>query len=327
MSRSVSDDSHPVSAARAFALPALLAILILGNTYFALKTGRLETELIQLRANTKSDIARLEATSKIDAQVRERTVADVQKMLQATEAKSQQVAVQAGSTARQYVDQTAQKLSAEQKQELQTTSQQLQQSSQAAHQQIIAQIGEMRQSSSTNANQISGIASEVNIVKTAVATTKSDVDRLLAEMKSVRGDLGVQSGLIATNSSQLAALRALGDRDYLEFQLPKSKGPQRIGDVAVQLRKSDMKRNRFSIDLVANDKKLEKKDRSINEPVLLFDLVANDKKLEKKDRSINEPVQFYMAQARIPYEIVINEVRQDMIVGYLAVPKVKEPRK
>ena len=91
--------------------------------------------------------------------------------------------------------------------------------------------------------------------------------------------------------------------NYFEFQLTKTKAPQKIGDVAVQVKRMDTKRNRYTIELI-----------------------ADDKKVEKKDRSVNEPVQFYMAKARIPYEIVVNEVRNDRIVGYLATPKVREMR-
>jgi hypothetical protein len=119
----------------------------------------------------------------------------------------------------------------------------------------------------------------------------------------VRGDLGIQSGLIATNAKELAALRAMGERDYFEFNLAKTKAPQRIGDIAVQLKKMDNRRNRYTIEVI-----------------------SNDKRVEKKDRTVNEPVQFYMAKARLPYELVVNEVRKDSIVGYLAAPKVREVR-
>ncbi|MCP5114620.1 MAG: hypothetical protein GY953_27645, partial [bacterium] len=58
-----------------------------------------------------------------------------------------------------------------------------------------------------------------------------------------------------------------------------------------------------------------------------LDVIADDKTVEKKERTMNEPLQFYTLSARQPYELVINEVHKDRIVGYLAVPKVKTPRK
>jgi hypothetical protein len=113
----------------------------------------------------------------------------------------------------------------------------------------------------------------------------------------------VQSGLIATNAKELAALKALGERNYYEFNLGKTKQPQKVGDVFIQLKRTDPKRNRYTIEIL-----------------------ADDKKVEKKDKTVNEPVQFYTSKARQPYEIVVNEVRKDVIVGYLATPKVQASR-
>jgi len=76
-----------------------------------------------------------------------------------------------------------------------------------------------------------------------------------------------------------------------------------VGDVFIQLKRTDPKRNRFTIEIL-----------------------ADDKKVEKKDKTVNEPVQFYTSKARQPYEIVVNEVRKDVIVGYLATPKVQAAR-
>ncbi len=122
-------------------------------------------------------------------------------------------------------------------------------------------------------------------------------------MKRVKGDLGEQSGLIATNGKELNALKALGERNYFEFRLAKQKNAQKVGDVAILLKRVDQKKNKFTIELT-----------------------ADDKKVEKKDKSINEPLQFYTSKARQPYEIVVNEVGKDLIVGYLATPKVQNAR-
>lgn len=151
--------------------------------------------------------------------------------------------------------------------------------------------------------RLTDITTEVSGVKTDVASTRSQLDKTIADLHRTTGDLGVMSGLIATNSKELAALRELGERDYYEFTLSKSAGLQRVGDVQVQLKKADLKRNRFTLEVV-----------------------AEDKRVEKKDRGINEPVQFYVvSKARQPYELVVNDVRKDQVVGYLATPKLKTP--
>ncbi|MDX1982596.1 MAG: hypothetical protein SFV51_20155 [Bryobacteraceae bacterium] len=146
---------------------------------------------------------------------------------------------------------------------------------------------------------ITGIKGEVGEVKTEVATTKTELEKTIAELKRVNGDMGVMSDRIATNGSELQALRRLGERDYYEFTLTKGKAAQRVGNVQLTLKKSDTKRNRFTMDVL-----------------------ADDRKVEKKDKGVNEPVQFYTSAAKIPYEIVINQVSKNTVTGYLAVPKV-----
>lgn len=167
--------------------------------------------------------------------------------------------------------------------------------------QLEAKLNEIRNTNEQASARLTDISTEVGAVKTEVASTRGDVQKIAADLHRTTGDLGVMSGLIATNSRELAALRELGERDYVEFRVPKAKEAMRIGDISVRLKKADVKRNRYSLDLV-----------------------ADDKLVEKKDRGINEPVQFYvLSKARQPFEIVVNEVRKDEIVGYLAVPKVK----
>jgi len=171
----------------------------------------------------------------------------------------------------------------------------------AEKQQIAQQIDEIKSRTEQATARLTDITGEVGTVKNEVAATRGEIDKTIAELRRVTGDLGVLSGLIATNSKELAALKQLGDRDYYEFNLTRKSGPQKVGDVVVQLKKADVKRNRYTVEIV-----------------------ADDRKVEKKDRTINEPVQFYVpSKARIPYELVVNEVKKDNVVGYLAAPKVK----
>ena len=152
---------------------------------------------------------------------------------------------------------------------------------------------------STSANaKIADVNGEVSNVKNQVASTKAELDRTIGDLKKVTGDLGVQSGYIATNGKELAALKRLGVRNYFEFNLAKSKTPQKVGDITMLLKKVDQKRNKYTLEVH-----------------------ADDKMTEKKDKNINEPVQFYVAKARQPYELVVNEVGKDVIKGYLATPK------
>ncbi len=68
---------------------------------------------------------------------------------------------------------------------------------------------------------VGGVKTDVDGVKTDVASAKTLIDQHSADLKRVTGDMGVMSGLIATNSKDLDGLRALGERNYYEFSLAK----------------------------------------------------------------------------------------------------------
>jgi uncharacterized phage infection (PIP) family protein YhgE len=174
----------------------------------------------------------------------------------------------------------------------------------AKDQELTQQLGEIKDEYAQKSVQVdetlNGIKGDVGNVKTDVSNTRTELSATSADLKRAFGDMGVMSGLIATNSTELSALRKLGEKDYIEFTLPKTGGPQKVGDIQLALKKVDTKRNRFTLDVM-----------------------ADDKRVEKKDRTINEPVQFYTSGTRSPYELVVNEIRKDQVVGYLAIPKVK----
>lgn len=288
----------------AVAALGLIVVLAGGNIYFALKANRMEDQFAAFQKSIKSELISLQNENHKARSERDDALSEMRKLVETVEAQSQQAAVKATVSARRYSDQLAKKVADQQAQQLATTQKRIEQTNQNLQQQLTAQIGDVKQAASQTSSQLTGVAADVASVKKEVAGTKSDLDRVLSEMRSVRGDLGVQSGLIATNSRELAALRSLGERDYWEFELPKTKAPQRIGEVTVLLKKADTKRNRYTIEVL-----------------------SNDKKVEKKDRTINEPVQFYRSRGMVPYEIVVNEVRKDMVIGYLAAPRMKDSAK
>ncbi len=171
------------------------------------------------------------------------------------------------------------------------------------HAQVTSQLSDLKQSATTAHAKISDVNADVSSVKAEVASTKSELNRTVADLRKTVGDLGVMSGLIATNSKEIAALKALGDRNYFEFTLAKQ--PQAVSNIRLVLKKTDVKRHRYTVDVL-----------------------TEDRKIEKKDKTVNEPVQFFVNRNRQPCELVINEVRKDQIAGYLATPKISvETRK
>jgi prefoldin subunit 5 len=142
-------------------------------------------------------------------------------------------------------------------------------------------------------------ATELNGTKSDVAATKADLETTKTKLQSTIGDLGVQSGLIARNHDEVEELKRMGERDIFEFTLAKSsQGPDRVGPIQVQLRKTDTKHFKYTLNVV-----------------------ADDKTIEKKDKTVGEPIQFYVRGARAPYEIVVFDLTKDTAKGYLSTPK------
>jgi len=180
-------------------------------------------------------------------------------------------------------------------------------------QQVADQINQVKEFATTADSKITAVSSDVNSVKgdvtgvkddvtgvkQTVATAQAQLEKTTSDLKRAMGDMGVMSGLIATNGKDLQALRELGERNYTEFDLTKTMRERKIGNVTIALRQTDPKRNRYSLQIV-----------------------ADDKRVDKKDRTINEPVQLYVGGGHQPYEIVVNQVKKDEVVGYLSTPKV-----
>lgn len=278
-------NEYESSTWRQWHTPVILAIavvLLVSNIYFYWDHHQLQQRLRRIQNSVESDLQTLRENTASSAQTTAKTLEELRTQLDDERGRAMQAANQAARNARRHADDLATKIQAEHAK---------------AQEQVASALGEVKEVAST---RIAEVAGHVNTVDTQVAQARSELDKTVAELRSVRGDLGVQSGLIATNAKELAALRALGERNYVEFNLAKTNKPQRVGAINVVLRKADPKRSRFTIDVI-----------------------ADDKKVEKKDRTINEPVQFYVSRARQPYELVVNEVQKDRIVGYLAVPKVE----
>lgn len=259
---------------------AVLA-LIAANVYLFLQIDGLKQQLAQNQQVLVDELGKVRETSSVSAASARQKMDSLRDELEAARRQQQMAVGQAKVDATRHAEELARKLEQQQR---------------AVEQAVRSEIKEVEQTAS---NRIGEVSSEVNTVRTEVSNTKGELDKTIASLKSVAGDLGVQSGLIATNSTELAALKALGERNYFEFNLTKTKQPQRVGDILVQLKRADQKRNRFTVDVV-----------------------ADDKRVEKKDRTVNEPIQFYTSKARQPYEMVVNAVGKDRIQGYLATPKV-----
>jgi len=168
---------------------------------------------------------------------------------------------------------------------------------------VATELTSLKQATRSAESTITDVSTEVKQVKTEVANTQGQLERTIADLKRTTGDMGVLSGLIATNGKEINALKQLGDRSYTEFTLYKRKEPIKLADVSILLKKADAKSNSYTLELL-----------------------VDDHKIEKKDRQANEPLQFYVGGSRQPHELVVNQVGKDLIVGYLATPKAPASR-
>ena len=279
------------SGSHSLMVPILLGAviaLVAATVYLFYQLDTVKTDLAKTREAILNEISSLRETSSVSAQTAKRRIQAVQDELETARRQATMAVGQAKEDAQKRVEEVAKRLEMEQKK---------------GQAQLGSQISEVKEQTVAAHTQIGEVSKEVTTVKGDVASAKSEIDKTIADLKRVTGDLGVTSGLVATNGKEISALRALGERNIFEFKLQKTKQPQRVGDISILLKKSDEKKNRFTIDLV-----------------------ADDKRVEKKDKSINEPLQFYTLKARQPYELVVNEVKKDLIVGYLSTPKVQQTR-
>ena len=173
--------------------------------------------------------------------------------------------------------------------------QQLKKQQAESDQRLSTQIGQVQSDTATKFGEVS---TDLNATKTDVASTKADLEATKEKLQSTVGDLGVQSGLIARNHEEVEELKRLGERNIYEFKVQKSNKLEHVGPIQVSLRKVDAKKFKYTMNVL-----------------------ADDKTIEKKDKTAGEPVQFYVHGSRAPYEIVVFDVNKDQISGYLSTPK------
>ncbi|HKI12831.1 MAG TPA: hypothetical protein VKA02_12000 [Candidatus Acidoferrum sp.] len=152
--------------------------------------------------------------------------------------------------------------------------------------------------------KIGAVATDVTGAKKDIEATKSDLEATKSKLERSMGDMNVMSGLIAHNHDDLEELRRRGDRNYYEFTLQRAKTPQRVGPVQMALNRTDPKKSKYTMTVL-----------------------ADDKSIEKKDKTAGEPVQFYVKGTAhmSPYEIVVFDVGKSQITGYLSTPKDTGP--
>jgi hypothetical protein len=139
-----------------------------------------------------------------------------------------------------------------------------------------------------SADDVKALGTDVNGVKTDLDSTKGNIEQL-------RGEHGE---LIARNHEELEQLKRMGERDYYEFTLTSKGQKEHVGQTMIEFRGASAKKHQYTIAMY-----------------------VDDTRLEKKNRSVNEPIYFYAGGSRQPLELVVNQVSDKKISGYLSAPK------
>jgi hypothetical protein len=239
----------------------LAAIYVAASLYFLVDLRGRVTQLTQDQAKSHKEVG------------------DLTTRMQAAEAEAETLGQQVGIT----------------KKELAQRAAQLQQAQRAAEERLAK---EQKEQINAVSGEVAGVKTDVGGVKTDVAETKTELAATKARLESTVGDLGLQSGLIAKTRDDLETLKHRGDRNYYEFTLLKGAKPQPVSTVSLQIKKSDPKRGKFTLNVT-----------------------SDDKTIEKKDRNVNEPIQFYTGRDHMLYELVVWTLDKNKATGYVSTPK------
>jgi multidrug efflux pump subunit AcrA (membrane-fusion protein) len=161
-----------------------------------------------------------------------------------------------------------------------------------------AQLEQSQHQLASMSDDLGGVKTGLNGARGDISSTRSDLEATKKKLDSTIGDLGMQSGLIAHTRDDLEVLKHKGDRNIYEFTLTKSKHPTPVGTVSLQLKKVDSKKGTFTMNVL-----------------------ADDRTIEKKNRNVAEPLQFYSGRDRMLYEVVVFAADKKSVTGYLSTPK------
>jgi septal ring factor EnvC (AmiA/AmiB activator) len=295
----VGDSSLDPSGNSGAKIPILfgaVVALIGASLYQFYEVRQVRAELETTREALMDQISKVHETSTVSSKTNRESVDSLKAQMDEARRQAAILAGQAKLDASKHADELAAKLERAQQEQAAKVAESVSA--------VSGEVSKVRDDANSTKTRVGEVSTDLATVKTDAAATRSELEKTIADLKSTRGDLGVQSGLIATNGKELAALRSLGERNYTEFRLTKEKTPRKVGDLQIRLKSANVKKNRYTIEVI-----------------------ADDKRVEKKDRTVNEPVQFILSRSTQPFEIVVNQVSKNMIAGYVSAPKVQQARK
>ena len=260
--------------------------LLAGNFYLYSRVNRAEVDAHTLRQTLEEKLARVEKKSTFHLNNTQREIEDLRESLD--QARSQ-ASKTAKSEARRQTDKLGKNIAARQR---------------SAKEAVMSEMRTVGDKAFETAGKVEGIEGELGGVKDELAGTAErleSTDRVLKDTKAHMRSIG---DWVAGNASEINKLRESGGRQLVRFQLSMNEEMRRVGDVRMRLRKTNPKRNKYTVEIL-----------------------ADDKTMVKKGQYANEPVEFYVAHRSEPYEVVMTAVKKDHVMGFLSRPKDADVRR
>jgi len=264
---------------------AVIAVFALSNLYWATRFQALEADSAVARQDLEEQVASISERLEMDTGKQLREVLALKKELDKT---AREAGSRARSEARKQSDRLATSVAEKQRKQ---------------QDMLLGELGRVDEMASKNGLGVNEVRGEVTGVRGDLDETREGLRQTESALRSTQGGVDQLTGKVGEQGADIHELKVLNERSLTGFNLAKSKKRTRVGDIQLRLRKTDAKGNKYSIEILADDK-----------------LVV------KKDRHLNEPVQFYVQGATRPYEVVVTGIKKDRVVGYVAQPKGSELR-
>jgi chromosome segregation ATPase len=260
-----------------------VAALIGFNVHLMNKVGDIENSSQSERAAMTAEVGDLEAALSAQNGAYQREISALQESVEKTKAEA---ADRARAETRRSADQLS-KLIAQKEREQQDM--------------FLTEIGTVRGETDTNRKGIEDVSTRVVGVQGELDQTRESLNETADLLASTQSDVDGISGRVGTHEAAIERLKMQGQRDVTEFSLPVSKERTKIETVHMRVKDIDYKKNRYTLEVMADDQ-----------------IVTH------KDRLLNQPVEFYVTGVSQPYEVVVTGIERNEVSGYLATPKFKQ---
>ena len=254
--------------------------LLVANFYLYSRVNRAEVDAHTLKLTLEEKLARVESKSTFHLNNTQREIEDLRASLEQARSEASK---RATSEARRQTDKLGKNIVAQQR---------------SAKEMVMSEVRTLGDKAFETAGKVEGIEGELGGVKDDLAGTVERLESTDRVLKDTKAHMQSISDWVAGNASEINKLREHGSRQLVRFQLSLSEEMRRVGDVRMRLRKTNPKRNKYTVEIL-----------------------ADDKTMVKKGQYANEPVEFYVADCSEPYELVMTAVKKDHVMGFLSRPK------